>query len=346
MKRKGALSYRSAGVDIEAKERALRKVGELARATARPEVLGGVGGFGGLFRLPPGRFRDPVLVGSVDGVGTKLRIALEAGIHDTVGYDLVAHCVNDIFVQGAEPLFFMDYVASGALNPKVLLDIISGISRACKEFNCALLGGETAEMPGFYAGGDYDVAGFILGVVERESLLDGSRVRPGDRLVGLASEGLHTNGYSLARQILFERLGLKLDSRLPGLGCTVREELLRPHRCYRAALVGLVEAGWINALAHITGGGITDNLPRSLPDGCSARVRVSAWEVPPFFRLLQREGNVDDAEMRRTFNLGVGMIAIVPPDRQQAALKALRNKGERVFEIGEVVAGHHRVEYV
>jgi phosphoribosylformylglycinamidine cyclo-ligase len=346
MRRKTALSYRAAGVDIEAKERALRKVGEMARATARPEVLGGIGGFGGLFHLPAGRYRDPVLVGSVDGVGTKLKVALEAGVHDTVGYDLVAHCVNDIFVQGAEPLFFMDYMATGTLSPKVLLEVISGISRACQEFGCALLGGETAEMPGFYTGGEYDVAGFILGVVERDALLDGSRVRPGDRLIGMESDGLHTNGYSLARKILFERMGLKVDSRLPGLERTAAQELLRPHRCYRRALAPLVEKGWVNAMAHITGGGIPGNLPRVLPEGCAARVRAAAWEVPPLFRLLQREGGVSDSEMQRTFNQGVGMIAIVPPDRLAQAVRALREAGERAFEMGEIVSGQRGVEYV
>ncbi len=340
------LTYRAAGVDIEAKEGALRRVRDLARATARPEVLGGVGGFGGLFHLPAERYRDPVLVGSVDGVGTKLKVAIEAGVHDTVGYDLVAHCVNDIFVQGAEPLFFMDYVASGSLNPKVLVEVVSGISTACKEFGCALLGGETAEMPGFYRGGEYDVAGFIVGVVEREALLDGSRVRPGDRLLGLASEGLHTNGYSLARKILFERLGLELASPLPGAGKSLREELLRRHRCYRPALAPLVGDGWVNAMAHVTGGGITGNLPRVLPEGCGARVRRASWEVPPLFRFLQEKGRVGEAEMLRTFNMGVGMIAIVPPDRMRAALERLRAAGEQAFEMGEVISGRRRVEYV
>ena len=341
-----ALTYRSAGVDVDAKERALREVGEMARRTARPEVLGGVGGFGGLFHLPAEKYRDPVLVGSVDGVGTKLRVALETGIHDTVGYDLVSHCVNDIFVQGAEPLFFMDYLATGKLEPIVMLDVIKGISIACKEFECSLLGGETAEMPGFYTGGEYDVAGFIVGVVERDKLLDGSQVRPGDRLLGLGSDGLHTNGYSLARKILFERMELKPNSRLPGMHCTVGEELLQPHRCYRPGLAPLVAEGWIHAMAHITGGGITGNLPRVLPEGCAARVRSAAWEVPPFFRLLQEKGGVSDDEMRRTFNLGIGMIAIVPPDRLRPAIDRLKKAGERVFEIGEIASGQRRVDYV
>jgi phosphoribosylformylglycinamidine cyclo-ligase len=346
VKKKTALSYRSAGVDIDAKERALRRVRELAKQASRPEVIGGVGGFGGLFHLPAGRYRDPVLVGSVDGVGTKLKVAIEAGIHDTVGYDLVSHCVNDIFVQGAEPLFFMDYVATGALQPRVIVDVISGVARACKEFGCALLGGETAEMPGFYAAGEYDVAGFILGAVERQALLDGSRVGPGDRLIGLGSEGLHTNGYSLARKILFERMGLKVDSPLPGIGRTAAEELLRPHRCYRPALAPLVERGWVHAMAHITGGGIPDNLPRVLPEGCGADVDGAAWEVPALFRLLQREGRVTDAEMRRTFNLGIGMIAVVPPDRAGDAVRDLKRAGERAYEIGRVVSGRRRVTYV
>jgi phosphoribosylformylglycinamidine cyclo-ligase len=346
VKKKTALSYRSAGVNIDAKERALRRVRELAKQASRPEVIGGVGGFGGLFHLPAGRYRDPVLVGSVDGVGTKLKVAIEAGIHDTIGYDLVSHCVNDIFVQGAEPLFFMDYVATGALQPEVVVDVISGIVRACKDFSCALLGGETAEMPGFYAPGEYDVAGFILGAVERQALLDGSRAGPGDRLVGLGSDGLHTNGYALARKILFERMGLRLDSRIPGINATAAEELLRPHRCYRPPLAPLLARGWIHALAHITGGGITDNLPRALPEGCGAEVDTSAWEVPAFFRLLQKEGRVADAEMRRTFNLGIGMIAVVPPDRAGDVVRELERAGERACVMGRVVSGRRRVTYV
>jgi phosphoribosylformylglycinamidine cyclo-ligase len=345
VKKKTALSYRAAGVDIDAKERALRRVRELARGASRPEVIGGVGGFGGLFHLTPGRYRDPVLVGSVDGVGTKLKVAIEAGVHDTVGYDLVSHCVNDILVQGAEPLFFMDYVATGALQPAVVVEVIRGIARACREFNCALLGGETAEMPGFYAGGEYDVAGFILGAVERRSLLDGSRVGPGDRLIGLGSDGLHINGYTLARKILFERMGLRIDSRLPGMKRTASEELLRPHRCYRPALAPLLERGWVHALAHVTGGGITDNLPRVLPEGCGAEIDTAAWEVPPIFRVLQREGKVADAEMRRTFNLGIGMIAVVPPDRAGDVVRELKRAGERACEIGRVVSGRRRVTY-
>ncbi|MEE9217637.1 MAG: phosphoribosylformylglycinamidine cyclo-ligase [Acidobacteriota bacterium] len=345
MKQRAALSYRSAGVDIDAMQQALARVRRLARSASRPEVLGDAGGFGGLFRLSRGRLRDPVLVASVDGVGTKLRVALEAGIHDTVGEDLVAHCVNDILVQGAEPLFFMDYLATGSIKPRVVVEVVSGIARACRKFGLALLGGETAEMPGFYTGGDYDLAGFIVGVVERRRLLERSKVRPGDRLVGLASNGLHTNGYSLARKILFERLGLGLRSRVGGMRRTVAQVLLRPHRCYLRAVRPLLRAGSIHSMAHITGGGLTDNLPRALPRGCAARVRTGAWRMPPIFRVLQQGGSVGDAEMRRTFNLGVGMVLVVPAGRLKAVLRALGRGGERAFDIGEIVRGRTKVIY-
>lgn len=345
MKGRPALSYRSAGVGIDAMEQALRRVRTLARSTPRKGVLGGVGGFGGLFRIPTRGMRDPILVASVDGVGTKLRVALEAGIHNTVGQDLVAHCINDILVQGARPLFFMDYLATGSLRPQVVVEVISGITRACRRFGCALLGGETAEMPGFYAPGDYDVAGFIVGVVDKKCLLDGSRVRAGDRLLGLASDGLHTNGFSLARKVLFERMGLRIHSRLPATGRSVARELLRPHRCYRKALAPLLRSGRIQAMAHITGGGITDNLPRILPSGCAARVSTGAWKTPAVFRILQEGGNISDREMLRTFNMGIGMILIVRPKQGVAVTRSLQRAGERVFEIGQIVSGRRRVIY-
>ena len=324
-------------------EQALRRVSTLARSTPRRGVLGGVGGFGGLFRIPTRGMRDPILVASVDGVGTKLRVALEAGIHNTVGQDLVAHCINDILVQGAQPLFFMDYLATGSLKPQVVVEVVSGIARACRRFGCALLGGETAEMPGFYARGEYDIAGFIVGVVDKKRLLDGSRVRPGDRLLGLASDGLHTNGFSLARKILFERMGLRTHSRLAATGRSVARELLRPHRCYRKALAPLLRTDRIQAMAHITGGGITDNLPRVLPGGCAARISTGTWKTPPVFRILQEGGSITDGEMLRTFNMGIGMILIVRPRHVAAVTRLLKRARERVFEIGHVVSGRRRV---
>ncbi len=345
MKERPALSYRSAGVDIDAMEQALRRVRKLARSTPRKGVLGGVGGFGGLFRIPTRGMHDPILVASVDGVGTKLRVALEAGVHNTVGQDLVAHCINDILVQGAQPLFFMDYLATGSLKPEGVVEVVYGIARGCRRFGCALLGGETAEMPGFYARGDYDIAGFIVGVVDKKCLLDGSRVRPGDRLLGLASDGLHTNGFSLGRKILFERMGLRTSSRLPATGRSVARELLRPHRCYRKVLTPLLRADRIRAMAHITGGGITDNLPRVLPGACAARVSTGAWKAPPVFRILQEGGNISDREMLRTFNMGIGMILIVRPGHVTSITRSLKRAGERVFEIGRIVSGRRRVIY-
>jgi phosphoribosylformylglycinamidine cyclo-ligase len=339
------LSYRQAGVDIDAKAIAIRGIRERARATYSDAVLSDIGSFGGLFRLPADPAGDTVLVGSVDGVGTKLKVAFLAGVHDRCGYDLVSHCVNDILVMGAEPLFFMDYVALGRIAPGVVEAIVDGMVRACREAGCALLGGETAEMPDFYAPGEYDLAGFIVGSVPRRRVLDGSRVRVGDRLLALPSTGLHTNGYSLARRILFDRLGYGVDRHLDELGTTVGEALLAPHRQYLAALREPLRAGRVRALAHVTGGGLTDNLPRVLPAGTAAAIRLGSWEMPAIFRLLQREGGVDDAEMRRVFNLGIGMVVIVAPEQRDAVAAGWEAGGERWFEIGEVVAGSREVRY-
>lgn len=336
------LTYRDSGVDIDRQDQALVHIKRLVSETRTPGALSEVGNFGGLFRL-----RDdpasPILVSSCDGVGTKLRVAFEAGVHDSVGRDLVNHCVNDILVQGAEPLFFLDYVASGRLDPAVLTDVVGGLARGCKEAGCALLGGELAEMPGFYRDGEYDVAGFVVGAVAPERLIDGSKIRPGHRLVGLPSAGLHTNGFSLARKILFDVMGLAVGDAVPGLGVSAAEALLAEHRSYLGPLRDLVRRGEIDGLAHITGGGIPDNLPRILPDGVAARVVPGSWPVPRLFELLASEGRVADAEMARTFNMGVGMVLVVDPARLAEVTSHLDAVGETWHAIGEVVPGERNV---
>jgi phosphoribosylformylglycinamidine cyclo-ligase len=339
------LTYRDAGVDIDRQDDALRRIKSIVQATRTPGVLADLGSFGGLFAPDLTGLDDPVLVASADGVGTKLKIAFETGIHDTVGRDLVNHCVNDILVQGARPQFFMDYVATGRLEPGVLASVVEGIGRGCREAGCALLGGETAEMPGFYGDGEYDVVGFIVGIVDRARILDGSRVRAGDVLIGLASAGLHTNGFSLARRIFFDVAGLGVESTVDGVDATVGEILLREHRSYLGALSGPVAEGRVHALAHITGGGLTDNLPRVLPEGLGARVRKSSWPTPGEFSYMERIGGVDRDEMFRTFNMGIGMVAIVAPDETASLEAHLDGAGERHWRIGEIVAGDGRVTY-
>jgi phosphoribosylformylglycinamidine cyclo-ligase len=334
------VDYKASGVDIDAGNETVRRIRSLARSTFTSGVLSDIGSFGGLFRLEPHRFHDPVLVASADGVGTKLKVAFRAGRHDTVGVDLVNHCVNDILVQGAEPLFFLDYLATGRLAPDVAEAIIGGMARACRESNCALLGGETAEMPGMYADGEYDLAGFIVGVVERERLINGRAIAVGDVLVGVPSSGLHTNGYSLARRIVFDHLKLDVDSRVAELERTVGEVLLEPHRSYLPIVQPLLDAGRIKGMAHITGGGITDNLPRILPHGTAAVVDRAAWQVPPIFRWLQRSGNVPDEDMMRTFNMGIGLILVTAREQAEPLIDELAARGGRHARvIGEVVAG-------
>jgi phosphoribosylformylglycinamidine cyclo-ligase len=303
------IDYRQAGVDIDAGNDAVRRIKALARGTYTPGVVAGVGSFGGLFALD-GSVADPVLVASADGVGTKLKVAFQAGRHDTIGVDLVNHCVNDILVQGARPLFFLDYLATGRLSPEVAEQIVGGMADACRENGCALLGGETAEMPGFYADGEYDVAGFIVGVVSRARVIDGAAIVAGDVLIALPSSGLHTNGYSLARRIVFETLGLRVDSQVPELGETVGAALLRPHRSYLRDVQPLLDRGWIKGMAHITGGGLTENVPRTLPPGRSFSLDRESWVVPPLFAWLQGAGGVADAEMFRAFNMGVGLVLV------------------------------------
>ncbi len=339
------MEYRHAGVNIDAGTETVDRIKGLAKRTFTPGVLSAIGSFGGLFRLGTG-YRDPVLVSSADGVGTKLKVAFMTGRHGTVGQCLVNHCVNDILVQGAEPLFFLDYLATGALSPEVAAQVVEGVSTACLENGCALIGGETAEMPGFYAAGEYDIAGFIVGVVERDRLITGATLRPGDALLGLRSTGLHTNGYSLARAIVFGQLGLAVDAVVDELGCTFGEELLRVHRSYLPVVRPLLEAGLVKGLAHITGGGITDNLPRILPPGTGARVDKSAWTPNAVFRFLQRAGSVPEDDMYRTFNMGIGMIVGCAPDDANRVTLMLQAAGEtRVHRIGRIVEGEPSVVY-
>ena len=331
-------SYRESGVDLDAARRANARLKDLVDATRDANTLSELGSFGGLYALPPG-LAQPVLVSSTDSVGTKLKVAIQARRHDTVGRDLVNHCVNDILVQGARPLFFLDYLAVGEMDEHTVSEVVSGVAAACRENDCALLGGETAEMPDFYTPGEYDLAGFVVGVVERDRLLDGRAVRAGDRLIALASAGLHTNGYTLARRIVFDRLGLAAEDPFPGTGRSVADELLTPHRSYLKPLTPFLEEGRVHALAHVTGGGIPGNLPRVLPDGLGAVVERGSWEPPLVFGSLQEAGRVEQAEMERVFNMGVGMIAVVAEAQADAVLRALSTLGETAWLLGQVEVG-------
>lgn len=333
------MDYRQAGVDIAAADAAKARIRALARGTFNAGVLSDIGSFGAMFRPDFSAYAEPVLVASTDSVGTKVKVAATAGVHDTVGYDIVAHCVNDILVQAAVPLFFLDYLALGRMDPARVEAIVSGVARACAELGCPLIGGETAEMPDVYAECDYDLAGFIVGVVERQRALTGARVRAGDHLLGLPSSGLHTNGYTLARRVLFDRMGLDVHARVPELGATLAEALLAPHRSYLAALEPLLERGKLAALAHITGGGFAGNVPRVLPSGLGARIRLDSWTPPPLFRLIQRGGGVPEEEMYRTFNMGIGMVAVVAPADLHEVEHSLERRGESSVLIGSVVAG-------
>src|SRR5579875_1105609 len=339
------MRYKNAGVDFAAANRAKARIKQLARRTFSPRVLGEVGAFGGLFAFD-GMPRDAVLVASMDGVGTKLKIAFALNCHRTVGADLVNHCVNDIAVHGAVPLFFLDYLAAGKLRATVGEEIVEGVARACLETGRSLIGGETAEMPGFYPPHEYDLAGCIVGWVRRSRIVDGSRIKPGDCILGLPSLGLHTNGYSLARKVLLDgRSGLKLTRRVPELGRTLGEELLAPHRCYGPALWPLLEKGWLNGLVHITGGGITDNTPRILPAGCKAEVALGTWPVLPVFHLIARMGRVPQDEMLRTFNMGLGMLLVVAEKNLKRVAAALKKEKEKFWVVGRIVRGKSGVEY-
>jgi phosphoribosylformylglycinamidine cyclo-ligase len=341
MSERPSLTYRDAGVDIDAGNALVDRIKPLVAATRRPGVLAGLGGFGGLFELPAG-YREPVLVSGTDGVGTKLKLALAMGRHDTIGIDLVGMCVNDVVVQGAEPLFFLDYYATGRLDVDVAADVVAGIAEGCRQAGAALIGGETAELPGMYQGDDYDLAGFCVGIVEKSSIIDGSRISPGDAIVALASSGPHSNGYSLIRRVL-EQDGTPLDQ--PFGESTIGERLLAPTRIYVRALLALIQAVDVHAIAHITGGGLPENLPRVLPPGCRARLDRGSWEVPPVFRWLQEKGNVATQELFRTFNCGVGMVVAVPAGSAAAAVDLLNRQGEQAWVIGQVVEGEPAVEF-
>ncbi len=326
-------AYACAGVDVDLGNRLKRRIQQLVTQTHGPQVLGKIGGFGGLFRVQFSGMRDPILVASIDGVGTKLKIAFALDRHDTIGADLVNHCVNDIAVLGARPLFFLDYIGCEKLEPRVFGQLIRGLSRACRAAGCALIGGETAQMPGMYRKGEYDLAGCMVGVVDRVKIIDGSKIKPGDVILGLASNGLHTNGYSLARKILFEKMRLKPSSKIDNLPSTIGEELLRVHKNYQPLLTK-VPRGMIKGLAHITGGGLIDNLPRILPKKCDAIIETRSWRVPHIFRILQRNGDVDLAEMYQVFNMGIGMVAIVSKRDTKRTMSILRGKQIGCIERG------------
>jgi phosphoribosylformylglycinamidine cyclo-ligase len=340
------VDYKQSGVDIDAGNEVVRRIRALARSTFTPGVLSEIGAFGGLFALPAGA-ADLVLVSSADGVGTKLRVAFMTGVHTSIGADLVNHCVNDILVQGAHPLFFLDYLATGRLDPDVAVQVVEGLAGACRANGCALLGGETAEMPGFYADGEYDVAGFIVGAVRRGALIDGRAIRPGDALIGLPSSGLHTNGYSLARRIVFEMARLTPDSVVPALGVSVGEALLIPHRTYLPVVRPLLGSGRIKGMAHVTGGGLTENVPRMLPPDVHAAIDRRLWPVPPIFSWLQQTGNVPDEDMLRTFNMGIGLVMACAAGEADQVIEDLALAGETgARRIGVVEAGGGGVRYV
>ncbi len=336
-------AYARAGVDIDAAADAVGRMKAQINATLTPGVLTQIGSFGGMFALSAlGPLTDPVLVSSIDGVGTKLKIAFATGRHGTIGKDLVSHCVNDILVQGARPLFFLDYFGTGRLKPGVAAEVVRGLADGCREAGCALIGGETAEMPGLYAEGEYDLAGCIVGIAERSKIIDGKGVKPGDAVLGLASDGLHTNGYSLARQALLEDAGMPLGAAVPELGgVTLADALLWPHRCYAPSVLPLLDLSpaSIKAMAHLTGGGFWDNIPRVLPAGAGVRINKNAWTVPPLFRLIQDAGGVSEAEMFRVFNMGIGFVLIVAPEAAEETVVRLRASGETVYRLGEVVEG-------
>ncbi len=345
-------AYASAGVDLQVSNRLKDDLPTLLASTKRPEVLGEVGGFGGLFALNTRKYRNPVLVSSVDGVGTKLKVAFAAKRHDTIGQDLVNHCVNDIAVIGAEPLFFLDYIGTGKLQKKAFIDIVRGFAIGCRENNCSLVGGETAQMPGFYQPGEYDVSGTIVGVVEKNRILDGSTVRPGDKIIGIAASGLHTNGYSLARKILFNKMKLRSSSKIPGLGIKAADELLKVHVSYGPVVQKLLKKfnngarrSWgVKGLAHITGGGFIDNIPRVLPENCNAVILRGTWDVLPIYEVLQAKGKVSETEMHQVFNMGIGMIAIVDEESAKGVLRTIRTNGHKAWEIGLIDSGTSKVQ--
>ena len=343
------VTYKDSGVDIAAGNNFVNLIKPLVKATSRPEVLADIGGFGGLFALNTAKYKNPVLVSGTDGVGTKLKVAFLADRHDTIGIDLVAMCVNDIIVQGAEPLFFLDYLATGKLLPEKAAEVVKGIAEGCKQAGCALIGGETAEMPGFYSEGEYDVAGFTVGVVDREKIIDGSCISVGNRLIGIASSGLHSNGYSLARTLIFDRLGLAIHDEFPGSDVSVADTLLTPTRIYVRSILNLLKDFSINGIAHITGGGLLENVPRVLPKGCLAHINTNSWERPNLFTVLQKAGSVERDEMYRTFNMGIGMVLAVAENQAEEIIDRLKGLGDSAWIIGTIKAcgnGDERVDLV
>ncbi len=332
-----SFDYKKAGVDIDAGERVVQGIKEMVRTTFRPEVLTDIGGFAGFFRPELGHYKEPVFAAATDGVGTKLKIAFKLGKHDTIGIDAVAMCVNDLAVQGAEPLFFLDYLAVGKLDAGSVTEIVSGVVEGCRRAGCALLGGETAEMPGFYPPGEYDLAGFAVGIADREKIITGKNITSGDVLIGISSNGLHSNGFSLVRKVLLEHAGLDLETFWPQLGCTLGEELLKPTNIYVPLLMSLLRQNELKGAAHITGGGLVLNLPRILPAGLKALIRKKNWEVPPIFPFIQERGRIKEKEMFRTFNMGIGLVLAVAPEISASLLKQCEAKGAKAWEIGSVV---------
>lgn len=344
MENKQGLTYADAGVSFQAEAESISRLKGFAKTTYGPEVLSDVGGFGGLFALKG--YKSPVLVSSTDSVGTKLKVAFKAGQHDTVGFDIVAHCGNDIVVQGAAPLFFLDYIGINTVEPAVIEGIVTGLAAGCREIGCALIGGEIAELSDIYSEGEYDLVGTIVGAVEREAVITGAEIQPGDQLIGLGAAGLHTNGFTLARRILFDRCGYGVDTYLPEVSATVGETLLTCHKSYVKSVLSLRDVCEVKGLAHITGGGLPGNVVRILPIGCRAHIRTQTWEVPPIFSVLQAKGAVEDSEMFKVFNMGIGMVVVVAEDVVAAAVASLEGSGETVYRIGEVIAGERGVEGV
>lgn len=339
------LTYKKSGVDIDEGERFVRIISPMAKKTFKKEVMTDIGLFSAMFKLDLKRYKEPVLVSGTDGVGTKLRIAFMMDKHDTVGIDLVAMCVNDVLTVGAEPLFFLDYFATSKLDADKASKVIKGIVRGCEEAGCSLIGGETAEMPGFYQEGEYDISGFCVGVVERKRIIDGSKIKAGDAVIGIASNGLHSNGYSLVRKLFFDIKKIKLETYIPELGSTLGEELLKPTRIYVKAFMALKDSFGIKGMAHITGGGIPGNLPRILPDGTCANIRNGSWNIPEIFKLIEETGDVSEEEMRRTFNMGIGYIMVISEKESEEAISLLNNTGYKAFIIGKIEKGGKGVKY-
>ncbi len=343
---KKTLTYKDAGVDIDVTNRLVERIKSIAKTSFRSEVLTDIGGFSGLFSLDTQKYKKPVLTASTDGVGTKLKIAFMTNIHDTIGIDLVAMSVNDILAQGAEPLFFLDYVSTSTVEPKTLESVISGISRGCKEAGCALIGGEIAEMPSFYKEGEYDLAGFVVGVVDQDKIIDGLTIKIGDKVLGIASSGMHSNGYSLVRKIVFEKLNLDLNKKIEELGRNLGEELLEPTKIYVKPVLKIIEEFNVHGISHITGGGLSENIPRILPSDCQAAIDKGSWEILPIFTLIQEKGNISEAEMLRTFNNGIGMVLIVPQEEAKDVISRLQGMQLKSYVIGEIVKRKEEEEAV